>query len=113
MTAASIAIEAFAGFVTLALAMARHYAQLFQAREILPARRHALRCAGWSMLAASGVQSVLIWDWASGTILWCGILSAAALATSLGLCYAPRATSVLAGLLLCLALLDTVIGSVW
>lgn len=68
---------ALAGFVALALGMDRH------AREVLgaapsPARRKALRAAGWTALASALALCLWIWGGSVGAVEWFAVLSAVA-----------------------------------
>ncbi|MCK8784097.1 DUF3325 domain-containing protein [Roseomonas sp. NAR14] len=100
---------AYAGFTALCLAMERHHEQVFQARRVPPRRRRALRIAGWLLLAASPVPCILAEGWGYGTVLWCGVLTAAVLPLALLLPYAPRAAALLGPVMLPLAALLAVL----
>jgi len=92
----------YAGFTALCLAMERHHEQVFGQRWIPPGRRRLLRIAGLLLLLASPLPCIAAAGWGVGSVLWCGLLTAAALPLVLLLPYAPRLAVALAplGLLL-------------
>lgn len=87
---------AYAGFAALCLAMERHHGEVFGIRRIPPRRRLALRLVGWLLLAASFPACIAGWGWAFGSVVWCGVLTAAALPIVLLLPYRPRMMAALA-----------------
>lgn len=78
-----------AGFVALALAMDRHHKQF---RRRVPSRslRLLLRAGGVAGLGAGFAACIVDSGWSNGSVLWFGILSAAALSVAMGLTYGPR-----------------------
>lgn len=101
----------YAGFTGLCLAMERHHAQVSGRHRIPAQRRRLLRTGGAALLLASPLPCVAAAGWGAGTVLWCGLLTAAALLLALLLPYAPRLAVALASILPPLglfgALLDT------
>lgn len=84
-------LSAFAGFVALSLAMDRHHEQVFGRGVALPrSRRRALRAAGSAALAVSLVASLAAQGPTQGWVLWCGVLTLAAIGQVLTLTYATR-----------------------
>ena len=81
---------ALGGFYALSLAMDRHYEDSF-GRGSSPGRaRRWLRVAGGVALLLSMVLCFSLEGTGQGTVLWCGLLTVAALLVSLTLSYAPR-----------------------
>ena len=78
-----------AGFVALALAMERHHRQVWQRA---PSRKQCmlLRCFGITGLGAALAACVAHAGWATGTVIWLGLMTVAALAVALVLSYRPR-----------------------
>jgi hypothetical protein len=95
----------YAGFAALCLAMDRHHEQVLGRRRIAPGRRRALRLAGTLLLLASPLPCLVLAGWGGGSVLWCGMLTAAALLLTLALPYAPRLAAALALALPALGLL--------
>ncbi|XAH23546.1 DUF3325 family protein [Xylophilus sp. GW821-FHT01B05] len=81
---------ALAGFAALALAMDRHFEDSYgRGRE--PGRlRPWLRAGGSAALLLSLAASLSLAGLAQGWVLWCGVLTAGALAQALLLSYAPQ-----------------------
>ncbi|MFV0278473.1 MAG: DUF3325 domain-containing protein [Parahaliea sp.] len=79
---------ALAGFFALALAMNRHYHQLWQR---LPGTimRWLLRALGWAGLLLSLLICAKSEGWPAGTVLWCGLLTATALMVAMFFTYGP------------------------
>lgn len=90
LTALTALAMAYAGFVTLALAMDRHRHQLL-ARELPRRFTLPLRLAGGALLAGAlhvacrGTGSISV-----GVLWWLGLLSVAGLALGVLLAYQPR-----------------------
>jgi len=80
---------AVAGFMALALAMDRHHRDS-RGRAPAPRQAAALRGLGACALLLSLLASLARQGAAQGWVLWCGVLTAAALAVVLLLSYAPR-----------------------
>ena len=76
------------GFAALALAMDRHQRQVWQ--RVRPRGRAPLRLVGVAALCAALAACVAHAGWATGLVLWTGLLSAAALAVALAMSYRPR-----------------------
>ncbi|WP_374608621.1 DUF3325 domain-containing protein [Diaphorobacter nitroreducens] len=85
-------ITAFAGFTALALAMERHFEDLFgRGKSMGAAQRMGLRTAGAVALALALGACLLSHGASQGWVLWLGVLTAAALGVVLLLSYGPRA----------------------
>ena len=98
-TAAVLAFAlSYAGMAGLCLAMDRHHAQVWK-RDVSVSMRWGLRTGGWLLLALAIVPCVAAWGATVGVVVWLGFLSAGALLLAGLLPYAPRAASVLAGVL--------------
>ncbi|RVU16339.1 DUF3325 domain-containing protein [Methylobacterium oryzihabitans] len=80
---------ALAGFGALRLSLPRHHEAAFAAAS---GRRRvvALRTGGWVALALSLVAAIRFEGGAFGPVLWCGALTAAALAVAVAASYRPR-----------------------
>lgn len=100
----------YAGFTALCLAMERHHEQVFGQRRIPTGRRQMLRLAGTLLLMASLLPCLAIAGWSTGTVLWFGLLTAAALSLTLLLPYAPRLAAALALILPALGLIGLLFG---
>lgn len=88
---AAIALcSAMAGFVTLSLAMDRHYEDSAGRGQSPGKKRPWLRVGGAVGLVASLAASLVLQGSAQGWVLWLGVLTASALAVVLLLTYAPR-----------------------
>lgn len=84
-------LAAFAGFVALSLAMDRHHEQVFGRGVALPrVRRRALRAVGAGALGVSLAASIAAQGPTQGWVLWCGVLTLAAIGQVLTLTYATR-----------------------
>ena len=79
---------AYAGFAALALAMERHFEDLFD-RAIGPAHQRPLRIAGWSALGLSLWLSGITYGWSYGLVEWIGMLAIAGLVLIWALTYRP------------------------
>ena len=87
----------YLGLLCLCLAKERHFAALYGAAAPLPAPlRRSLRRHAWLALAFALVLAVLAGG-GQGPLLWCGSLTAAALALVLLLPWAPRLVLCLGG----------------
>ncbi|GLS96180.1 DUF3325 domain-containing protein [Piscinibacter gummiphilus] len=85
-------VAAFGGFVALSLAMDRHHEQVFGRGADLPRRRRwALRLTGTGALGVSLAASLAAQGPTQGWVLWCGVLTVAAVGQVLALTYAPHA----------------------
>ena len=82
---------ALAGFAALALAMHRHYRQVWH-RALRTGAQVILRIAGAALLAASFAASIADAGWAIGPVLWFGWLTAAALIVAMALTWWPQRT---------------------
>jgi hypothetical protein len=100
----------YAGFAALCLAMERHHEQVFGQRRVPKRRRHTLRVLGWLLLIASPAPCISVLSWGVGSVLWCGLLTAAVLPLTLLLAYAPRAAISLAPALMVLGALSALLG---
>ena len=78
------------GFICLSLSMKRHFRQLWP--QSAPARSVVwlLRCVGYGALTAALLPAINKLGVSIGIVLWCGLLTAAALTVSLLLAYRPR-----------------------
>ncbi|SAI33286.1 membrane protein [Bordetella ansorpii] len=82
---------AYGGFAALALAMGRHFEQVFDIEEPAPALRNGLRLAGALLLALSTWPCIAYWgDTSMGLGIWSALLTLAALPLVLLLPYWPR-----------------------
>lgn len=90
MVAAGAAL-AYGGLAAISLAMDRHHADI-HGRGKAPDHRTRLqfRLAGWFGLALSFMACIAVRGWNTGPVLWCGMLTAAAILLTLLLQYAPR-----------------------
>ena len=87
---ASMALAiAYAGFVTLSLAMDRHQVQLL-GRELQPRQTLLLRVAGGVLLAGSLLVCIAVGSTSLGIVWWLGLLSLAGIALGLLLAYRPH-----------------------
>nr|WP_187670131.1 DUF3325 domain-containing protein [Pseudomonas carbonaria] len=84
----------YAGMAGLCLGMDRHHVQVWPRKS--RARQRLLRLAGWLLLAAALWPCLRAWGGAVGTVVWCGVLTAGALALVLLLPYRPRLAAWLA-----------------
>ena len=89
MTAVAVLVLSCSGFAALALSMHRHHRDLF-GRPPARLRKLALNLAGWALLCASVVASVIGQGFSIGLTLWFGIITLAALLVVTSLTYAPR-----------------------
>lgn len=81
----------YAGLSGVCLAMSRHHEHVWrQPGSVLRCR--ILRVSGWLLLSLSLVCCVISQSIAIGLVVWFGMLSVAALAVTLLLTYAPRAS---------------------
>ncbi len=110
MIALSLAL-AYAGFTALSLAMERHHEQAHGHRRIPAGRRRLLRIAGWGLVAASPAPCIALAGWGDGSVLWCGLLTAALLPLALLLAYAPRVVATSAVVALPAALVAALLGA--
>lgn len=81
---------AFFGFTALALSMHKHHRDVFGVPP-MRARSLPLRIAGWALLGLSLAPCVARSGWSVGLVLWCGLLTTAALAVALMLTSLPSA----------------------
>lgn len=80
---------AYAGFVTLGLAMDRHQMQML-GRELPRRQTLSLRMAGVALLGGSLLVCLTTWSTSIAILWWLGLLSIAGLALGLLLTYQPR-----------------------
>lgn len=93
MAALTALMAALAGFVSLALAMDRHFEDGFgRDRQPGPWRRW-LRLGGAAGLALSLAASLALRGTSQGWVLWLGMLTAAALIVVAMMTYRPRAAA--------------------
>lgn len=100
----------YAGFAALCLAMERHHEQVFGHRRIPRRRRHVLRMVGWMLLIVSPIPCITVLGWGIGSVLWCGLLTAAVLPLTLLLAYAPQMAVSLAPAAMLLGVLTALLG---
>lgn len=81
---------ATAGFGALSLAMDRHFEDIHGRGTSPGAMRRWLQLAGSLALVASLLACLAAQGTAQGWVLWCGVLTVAALLLMALLCYAPR-----------------------
>lgn len=91
------ALLAYAGLAANSVSLDRHYADIHGRGKELEARTR-LRCRtlGWLGIALSLAACVGANGWHTGPVLWCGVLTAAAIVLTLLLQYAPRKALALA-----------------
>lgn len=80
MTHFAVLIPAQIGFVLLLSAMARHQ-QEWLSRKLSRSLSKGLRLCGAALLTLALVSAAAGFGWGSGTVLWCGWLSVAAMVT--------------------------------
>jgi hypothetical protein len=90
----SALLLAYAGMVGLALAMGKHYRQVWP-RDPAPGARRAFRVAGWLCLAGALMLCVRASGGSIGTVTWFGLLFVSALSLVFLLAYAARAAALL------------------
>lgn len=84
---------AYAGLVSLSLAMSRHHEQVLGQRGSAM-RLRQLRIGGWLLIALSSWPCVAVWGWSIGLFgVWGGALSLAAFVYVFALPYAPKLTA--------------------
>ena len=81
-----------AAWCLLSLGLEKHHQQVF-AGAFNPLRARVLRAGGWSLLALDFGLFVYGWGWAQGPIFWTAALIVSALAWSLLMTMAPRAST--------------------
>lgn len=81
---------AFLGFILLSLSMTRHHRQLWPQVMLSKARTIGFRVGGYGSLAASLYCCMQSEGAAVGSVLWFGLLTAAALMQSMLLTYRPH-----------------------
>ncbi len=91
LTAAALC-AAFCGFTALSLAMDRHHEDTYGRGKTAGTRTPWLRLGGALALLLSLVACLLLRGASQGWVLWCGVLTASALALVLLLSYAPKRT---------------------
>ncbi|MGH8078993.1 MAG: DUF3325 domain-containing protein [Lysobacter sp.] len=75
----------------LSLGLEKHHQHVF-ANAFKPARAKAMRAGGWALLAVDFGLFVSGWGWAQGPIFWTAALIVSALAWSLLMTMAPKAS---------------------
>lgn len=83
---------ALAAWCLLSLGLEKHHQQVF-AGGFRPARARALRGAGWVLLALDFGLFAYGWGWAQGPIFWTAALIVSALAWTLLMTMAPKAST--------------------
>lgn len=97
LTALVALLAALAGFGALGLALDRHWQGRY-GRGTTPGRRRPwLRLGGGAGLLLSLLACLRLNGPTQGWVLWCGMLTAGALAVSVLLSYAPRRAPTLVG----------------
>ena len=82
---------AYGGLAANSQAMDRHYADIHgRGKEPGFIVRRLCRTCGWSGILASLAVCVGASGWHTGPVLWCGMLTAAAIVLTLLLQYTPR-----------------------
>lgn len=76
----------FSGFLALSLSMSRHCRQVLN-RSLSPKANLWLRLLGWASLGAALMVCIAYSGWATGVLLWLGLLSAVGLINILWLTY--------------------------
>lgn len=100
-----------AAWCLLSLGLEKHHRQLF-ARAFDPRRGRWLRAAGWLLLVLDFALFVAGWGWSQGPVFWCAALMLSALAWTLLMTLAPRASTrvAIASVLSALALMPVWMG---
>ena len=88
-----------AAWCLLSLGLEKHHQQVF-AGAFRPARARALRGLGWALLALDFSLFVYAWGWAQGPIFWTAALIVSALAWTLLMTMAPKASTKVAAAVL-------------
>lgn len=102
---------AYGGLAAISLTMDRHHADIHGRGKAQDHRtRLSFLLAGWSGIALSFVACIAAHGSHIGPVLWCGMLTAAAILLTLLLQYAPRKAMKLAGVSYPLALIG---GALW
>lgn len=83
------------GFAFMALAMHKHYRQVFVAEPTKPGAR-ARRITAWLLLGSSLAVAVVGEGAPVGIVLWTGVLTVSALSVTLLLSHRPRTVAALA-----------------
>ncbi len=96
MMALATFVLSFLGFAALALAMSKHYRDVFGMAPA-PPRKLALRGAGWGLLGASCVPPTQGCGVSIGIVFWFGTATVSALAVALVLTYRPVLLRSMAG----------------
>lgn len=86
-----------AAWCLLSLGLEKHHRQLF-AGAFNPALARMLRAGGWLLLAANFALFVAGWGWAQGPIFWFAALIVSALAWTLLMTMAPKASTKIAAI---------------
>lgn len=89
MTTLAAGTIAVAGMAGLALAMPRHFAQVWR-REPAAAHSHSLRVIGWLALLGSAAMCVRANGVGVGLVMFCAVLSVGGLLVAWLLPYRPR-----------------------
>lgn len=87
----------------LSLGLEKHHQQVFARAFRRPVAR-ALRAGGWLLLAANFALFVHGWGWAQGPIFWTAALMVSALAWSVLMTLAPKASTKVAAVAMLSAL---------
>lgn len=91
----SALLLAYAGMVGLAMAMGKHYRQIWQ-RDPSRGAQRAFRAGGWLCLAAALAICVQASGGPIGTVTWFGLMFVSALSLVFLLAYVARAAALLA-----------------
>lgn len=103
------ALLAYGGLAANSISLDRHYADIHgRGAEPAPRQRRLYRACGWAGILLSLAACVGAQGWHTGPVLWCGVLTAAAIVLTLLLQYAPRKALMLAWIAAAVALLATV-----
>ncbi|MGO1069338.1 DUF3325 domain-containing protein [Lysobacter sp. CA199] len=94
-----------AAWCLLSLGLEKHHQQVF-AWPFNPSRARWLRAAGWLLLAVDFALFVSGWGWAQGPIFWFATLIVSALAWTLLMTMAPKASTKVAALVVLSALVS-------
>jgi len=84
------ALLAYGGLAAKGVSIDRHYADIHgRGKEPAPSLRLQCRLAGWLGIVLSLAACVAARGWHTGPVLWCGLLTLAALALALLFQYRP------------------------
>nr|WP_324258848.1 DUF3325 domain-containing protein [Cellvibrio fontiphilus] len=87
---------AYCSFLTLSMAMNKHFQQIFPHKKLLSIHANFLRFFGWALLVAALMYSSTLYGAATAPVILLGLLSAAAISLALLLNYRPKLAPLIA-----------------